>query len=51
MLKGQNSVDNVGGIKVPCIFSYNALYLYKFHENAFKSYIVDTISIQKYKEV
>ena len=34
MIKGQNSVTSVGGIKVLCIFSYDAKYICtKFHEN------------------
>ena len=36
MIKGQNFVNNVGGVKVLC----NALYLYKFPENVFNSFKV-----------
>ena len=29
MIKGQNSVNNLGEVKVLCTFSSDALYLYK----------------------
>ena len=40
MIKGQNSVNNVGGIKVLCIFSYNTVFLYTDNENAFNNFKV-----------
>ena len=38
ILKGYNSVKNVGGVSIPvlCISSDNGLYLYKFHQNILK---------------
>ena len=35
MINGQNSVNNVGGVTVGCIFSYDAYICTKFHENSF----------------
>ena len=36
----QNSVNNVGGVKVPCIRLANALYSYKVSYKTFHSFIV-----------
>lgn len=44
MIKGQNYLNNVGGVKVICIIYYDAFNYTKFHVKAFKSYKVDIIS-------
>ena len=40
MIKGLESVNNVGGDKVLCIFSYDACTCVKFHENAYSGFKV-----------